>query len=125
MQSVVKQSLVRSTSPVLTVDDLPPEFRGGLSEAGPAAASPDRAADAIREYVRARLRDDPKDLCAELVTLAEREVIAEVLRHTNGNLSRASVVLGIARPTLRTKIAALGLQVDATTTVTRSPAPKG
>jgi len=60
-----------------------------------------------------------------LLAVVEREVIAEALRFANGNLSRASLLLGIARPTLRAKISALGLQVERTTTVTRRPAPKG
>ena len=126
LQSVVKQALVRAVGPTLTVDDLPTEFRTTASPTETSAAEPvEGVADAVRRYARDRLGNDPTDLHAELIAVVEREVIAEALRFTNGNLSRASALLGIARPTLRAKIAALDLRVEPATTVTRRPAPKG
>ena len=123
-QSVVKQAMVRVVGPTLTENDLPPEFCGVVAASGPTEPPADGAAEAIRRHVQSQLREDPVDLYAEMVRMTEREVIAEVLRHVNGNLSRAATVLGIARPTLRAKIATLGLHVESTLNVTRRPAPK-
>lgn len=49
-----------------------------------------------------------------LLSLAqiEKEHISKVLRHTNGNISHASDILGISRPTLRKKIADYQITID-------------
>jgi two-component system nitrogen regulation response regulator GlnG len=125
LQSVVKQGLVRATGPTLTVDNLPAEFHAFDCQTETSAAKvSETVAEAVRRYARDRLGNDPTDLHAELLAVVEREVIVEALRFTNCNLSRASLLLGIARPTLRAKIAALGLGVESTTTVSRLPNPK-
>ena len=72
-----------------------------------------------RRYSRDSLDNDPTSVHAELIAAVEREVIAEALQFTSGNLSRASVLLDIPRPTLRAKILSLGLQVEPATTATR------
>ena len=50
-----------------------------------------------------------KQLYADYQALADRHVLALVLKHTGGNLSRAAKYLGITRATLRTKLQAAGL----------------
>jgi nitrogen regulation protein NR(I) len=122
LQSVVKQALVRTVGPTLTVDNLPAEFHTAACPAETTVTEPaDAVAVVIRRYAQDRLGSDPTGLYAELIAVVEREAIAEVLRFTNGNLSRASVVLGISRPTLRAKIAALDLRVESASTVSRRP----
>ena len=126
LQSVMKQALVRAVGPVLTEDDLPAELHSPADPPeAPGAEPAEEVADAVRRYARDHLGNNPTALHAELIAVVEREVIAEALRFTNGNLSRASVLLGIARPTLRAKLAALGLQVEPAATITRRPGPKG
>jgi len=125
LQSVMKQALVRTVGPTLTVDNLPAEFRTTACPTATSATGPAEAvADAVRRYVQERLGKAPTDLHAELLAVVEREVIAEALRFTNGNLSQASILLGISRPTLRAKIAALDLGIESATTVSRIPNPK-
>ena len=51
-------------------------------------------------------------LYADYQALTDRHLLALVLRHTGGNLSRAAAALGITRATLRSKLAALGLKAD-------------
>jgi two-component system nitrogen regulation response regulator GlnG len=44
----------------------------------------------------------------------ERVLLPRVLRHTRGNQSQASELLGINRATLRHKLRVLGLSIDKT-----------
>jgi two-component system nitrogen regulation response regulator GlnG len=56
------------------------------------------------------LVDEPTDLLQSLTDRVARRTIAEVLKHTGGNQSRAAEVLGISRPTLAAKMRKLGLR---------------
>ncbi len=115
LQSVLKQALLKTTGPVLTADTLPPEVRtSGCPAAEPTAAE----SDTLR-FIRGRLREGASDLHVEVIERVERELFAEVLEHTHGNITRAAAVLGITRPTLRAKLAHFGLTVGNVTTITQ------
>ncbi len=103
LQSVVKQALLGTTGPVVLPEFLPAAVRGG---GGPGSAFD---FGGLTAYVEDRLKADTADLYAEYQALTDRHLLALVLRHTGGNLSQASRLLGITRATLRTKLAALGL----------------
>ena len=62
--------------------------------------------------VEERLQVGTTDLYAEYQALTDRHLFALVLRHTGGNLSQASRLLGITRATLRAKLAALGMRAE-------------
>ena len=66
----------------------------------------------MSRFVAERLGAGTTDLHGELIARVERQLFAEVLRHTGGNMTQAARVLGITRGTLRTKLAALGLAAD-------------
>ncbi len=55
----------------------------------------------------------------ELLAIAESQILHEVLRYTGGNLTQAAKRLGITRVTLRSRLEALGISVDRTTSVTQ------
>ena len=125
LQSVVKHALLEATGPVIVPAFLPSSVRDGGSTTthGQGAAGPKNAAegqtgtlDLVAE-VRARLRANSDDIYAEVVGQAEREVIGEVLRATEGNLTQAAKRLGISRTTLRSKLASLGVAVQHATRV--------
>ena len=122
LQSVVKQSLLRTTGAVLTADVLPAEFR--LPDPHTSVASEPSSGEwpDLGAFVRGRLAAGATGLHAEVVASAERDLITEVLRHTGGNLSQATALLGISRPTLRSKMAALGLAVEHQAAVTQNGA---
>jgi Fis family transcriptional regulator len=85
-----------------------------LSNALTAAAAGDPALPALSECVRRALRgylqgagaDVAGGLYQLVLDEVEAPLLREVLRHTDGNLSRAAELLGISRATLRKKLAA-------------------
>ena len=66
----------------------------------------------LTAYVEDQLKGGSTTLYADHQRLTDRHLLALVLRHAGGNLSRAARALGITRATLRAKLAALGLTVD-------------
>jgi len=110
LQSVVKQTLLETTGPVVLPEFLPAAVRKG--EGG--AAGGELAFDfgGLTAYVEDQFRGGSTTLYADYQRLTDRHLLALVLRHAGGNLSRASRSLGITRATLRAKLAALGLTVD-------------
>jgi DNA-binding NtrC family response regulator len=114
LQSVLKQSLLQATGPVLLPDFLP----ASVKTASP--LSPDRGTEeAMREggleaFIEARLQAGTQELYAETLERLERLLVTRVLRHTGGNQLRAAKILGITRGSLRTKIRDLGIRIDRT-----------
>ena len=81
------------------------------NEAGGATTSAlrDVVAQSVRRYLH-DLRDHPaNDLYDVLLREVETPLLHEVLRHCDGNQSRAAAMLGINRATLRKKLRAYGL----------------
>jgi two-component system nitrogen regulation response regulator GlnG len=108
LQSVIKQALLHATGPVLLPEFLPALLRGEDKRAeGAGAAAFDFGG--LTEYIRDQLRAGSTTLYADYQALTDRHLLAEVLRHTGGNLTQAARVLGMTRATLRTKLAAFGI----------------
>jgi two-component system nitrogen regulation response regulator GlnG len=110
LQSVLKRALLHATGPLLLPEFLPSEIRAT------ARPLPHRKSDvsttAIDTFVDQRLEAGSEDLYAECLTHMERLVLTRVLRHANGNQSRAAAILGITRGSLRNKIRALGITIN-------------
>jgi two-component system nitrogen regulation response regulator GlnG len=109
LQSTIKQALLQATGQVLLPEFLPESLSAG-GRAVPAALAGGFAE--VSRFVAERLGAGTTDLHGELIARVERQLFAEVLRHTGGNLSQAARVLGITRGTLRTKLTALGLAAE-------------
>jgi Fis family transcriptional regulator len=58
----------------------------------------------IRDYLEDMGCTEPENLYRRLLDEIEPPLIEEILRHTEGNQSRAARILGITRNTLREKI---------------------
>jgi nitrogen regulation protein NR(I) len=106
LQSVVKQALLETTGPVVLPEFLPPTVR--RAEGGGTAFD----FGDLTGYVEGQLTAGTTSLYADYQALADRHVLGLVLRHTDGNLSQASRLLGITRATLRAKLSALGLAAE-------------
>jgi two-component system nitrogen regulation response regulator GlnG len=119
LQSVVKKALLETVSPVISPDCL-----SGTLRSRPVEILTDESTRASQSVdfpavIRERLEAETTNLHAEMLTLLERILLPEVLRHTGGNLSQAARILGITRPTLRAKLAEAGLVLERSLTDTR------
>ena len=91
------------------------------AESAVAAASPEDADDAIRQWARNVLNSgDQKNLFDSCMDRVSGVLISEALRMTGGNRSRAAQLLGMSRPTLHAKIDKHHLRIE-TTVVKKSP----
>ena len=114
LQSVLKQSLLQATGPVLLPEFLPAFLRTGDTQSpsavpGSAVAAP---AGQWERFITDRLSSSSENLYAEWLAVTDRLLLTRVLRHTGGNQVQAARILGITRGTLRAKIRALGIIPD-------------
>ena len=83
------------------------------ADSAPHASSHTPLRDHVSRSVRRYLQDlngcDSNDLYEVVLREIEAPLFAEVLRHCEGNQSRAAACLGINRATLRKKLKAYGL----------------
>ena len=81
------------------------------ADAAPAAvpALREAAARAARRYLQDRGDCEADSLYALMLAEMEAGLLSEVMKHCDGNQSRAAAVLGINRATLRKKLESLGL----------------
>lgn len=97
----------------------PPSIAAPASPA-PAAATPAGSLAAyLRSEASARALPLPADLATgdlglrDVVRLCETVYVDELLRRTEGNISRAAEIAGITRPNMHRKVVDLGLAADA------------
>lgn len=121
LQSVIRQSLLNASGPVIVPDFLPPEVREAVvpEDAGHKVASPSHdgndGAYNLKRFLDEALRNDdcpPENLHAETMEFVERYLLTRVLDQTGGNQSQAARILGITRGSLRNKIRTLGISID-------------
>jgi two-component system nitrogen regulation response regulator GlnG len=115
LQSVLKQAILQATGPVLIPEFLPESVRpgeGAIAVVGSRSELPD-----LQRFVQGRLDVGTTELYSEFQAATERVLLREVLHRTDNNLTQASRILGISRPTLRTKLSALGISVERSTTI--------
>jgi DNA-binding NtrC family response regulator len=95
-------------------DDTTPGIAPAAAPSG-SAQLPERTVIAwLRERAEARglVANSGEDGLRELVRLAEVVYVDELLRMTDGNISRAAEMAGITRPNLHRKITDLGLDAN-------------
>jgi DNA-binding NtrC family response regulator len=106
LQSVLKQTLLYATGPLLAPEFLPSILHDEPQT--PVQPSPGTETDWDR-FVHRRLLEGSEDLYAEWTAMTERHLLTHVFDHTGGNLSHAARILGINRRTLRNKLHVLGI----------------
>ncbi len=118
MQSVIRQSLLNATGPVIVPDFLPPEVRAaeGPSDQTAEQVSTESNGEVcnLKQFLDEHLADgkDSENLHAETIEFVERYLLTRVLERTNGNQSQAARILGITRGSLRNKIRTLGIVIE-------------
>ncbi len=108
LQSVLKQSLLQATGPVLLPEFLPAYLR----DARPSKPSAPGVGLDWDAFIDERLQAGSQHLHAEWLALAEQHLLMRVLRHTGGNQVQAAKILGMARNSLRSKIRSLGIGIE-------------
>jgi two-component system nitrogen regulation response regulator GlnG len=93
-----------------------PEFLpAGVRSHGKATSGSETVAfnfGGLTGFIQDQLRAGSTTLYSDYQALTDRHLLTELLRHTEGNLSKASRILGITRATLRTKLNALGIAIE-------------
>jgi two-component system response regulator AtoC len=113
LQSVLKQTVLRMSGPVLLLDFLPPHVIDRPAGAKPETADEQPVSVSFDwdEFVNGRIAGNTENLYAESLERMEREVLVRVLRYTEGNQLQAARILGITRGSLRNKIRTLGISI--------------
>jgi two-component system nitrogen regulation response regulator GlnG len=121
LQSVIKQTLLHATGPVLLPEFLPSTFRDE-GAGGSGAETSVFNFGGLTEFIQDQLRSGSTTLYSDFQALTDKHLLGEILRHTNGNLSQAARYLGITRATLRTKLNTLKIPVERPTSSDEEPA---
>ncbi len=122
LQSVLKHAVVEATGPLIIPEFLPETIRHAVD---PPATIPVETVDSVKpkpspvggdeeliRFMHQRLRAGTENLYDEVIHRVERVLLTEILTEVDGNISRASAILGISRSTLRARLAALGITLD-------------
>ena len=120
LQSVLKQAMVHASGPVIIPEFLPEMVRLPHA-AGEKSHHDDLPPGNLEAFLLDRLEAGSMNLHAEALELMERYVLARVLRVTEGNQSKAAMILGITRGSLRNKIHSLGISIGQMVTVETYP----
>ncbi len=109
LQSAVKNAMVRSVGEVLTIDSFPESCRDPWNRGHDKVQAP-LDEERIRQYVQALVAENQTAIYQKIHNAVDRILLPHVLDSVSGNQALASELLGIARSTLRIKIADLGLK---------------
>jgi DNA-binding NtrC family response regulator len=107
LQSVLKQSLLRATGPVLVPAFLPESLGGPRTT--PVATAGDEGVLRVGPFLRQHMEAGSKEIYQEAHQHLDRLLLPLVLGSTDGNKLQAARLLGITRKTLRLRLRALGL----------------
>ncbi len=123
LQSVVRQSLLNVTGPVIVPECLPEEIRaasakhawstdGSPGKSNAKATAKSLPSADLAPLVEQALEDGAHDLYAACVEQMERYLFTRVLKQTRGNQSQAAEILGIGRGKVADRIHAFGIQLE-------------
>jgi len=104
LENCLRQAVALGKGSALSADDL----RLGVTTPAPRAENPAAAhphAASFRSAAKQAIAEAPGAAFGHVIEQAELQLILEALERAQGNLSQAAKLLGIARPTLREKIA--------------------
>ncbi|MBC7966094.1 MAG: sigma-54-dependent Fis family transcriptional regulator, partial [Fuerstia sp.] len=108
LQSVIREALIVSTGPVLLPEFLPLESRLEASEdLLPDSMPPVPGTDSWQElgrFVEQTMSEERPDVYRKAIQRFDQLVVMQAMNRANGMQSRASEILGISRPTLRSKL---------------------
>lgn len=115
LQSVLREALIASAGSVLLPQFLPPELQSAPASDVETVAVPNIASDdwtQLGAFLESALAAREADLYRRAIEYLDRLLLARALAQSGGHQSNAATLLGLSRPTLRTKLRALGLTVE-------------
>ena len=114
LQSVLKHAVVEANGPIVLPEFLPDTVREAVEVRGQAAVSENdfMTDDGLIRFIHKQIQAGTETLYDDVLQRVERILLLELLQQFEGNISRVSALLGISRSTLRTKLAALGINLD-------------
>ncbi len=133
LRSVVQQSVLNSTGPIIIPEFLPQEIRSyaprgstakseltpsnGAASAQPPSPAPREESgfpnlEDLREFIERKLVEKSTSLSAEVIEKVERYLFARVLQYTNGNQSQAAEILGITRGKVKDRVEAFQISLQ-------------
>lgn len=125
LESVLRRALLYGSGTVLLESALPKDiFKKGTSVAQTARKSNTQSAEGLANFIEGRLADGTTELYAETLAEMETQLLTILLRHTKGNQSAATRILGITRGNLRNKIRSLGISIEQVVTVAEEEEPQ-
>ena len=110
LQSVVKESMLRNTGPIILPEFLPPQIREHpaiTEEPGSGPGGID-----LCGLIDDLLKRGDNNVHAQIMRVVERTLLMRVLQETHGHQGQASERLGLSRSTLRYKLRDLSLSID-------------
>ncbi len=112
LQSVIKQAMLKASGHIILPEFLPEVVQRQAARATAVTAVPPTGGFDLDSFITSLLGQGEKGLQEKVFETVERLLLTRVLRHTHGNQSQASDVLGLNRTTLRNRLRALGLTLD-------------
>ena len=106
LQSAIQYALVQATGNVLAPQHFPPVLHSRPSLQFPSPGA-ERQLSGLAALVHQLLESGQTEIYRHALAAFDRIVLAEVLRHSQGNQVLASQLLGISRTTLRAKLGPL------------------
>jgi two-component system nitrogen regulation response regulator GlnG len=122
LQSAIKQAMLHASGHLVLPEFLPDVLRHSSAPSAPPA--PSAESFDLNAAIDALLAGGEKGLHSKLIEMVERVLLTRVLRHTHGNQSQASDLLGLNRTTLRHRLRALGLALDKVLIASQDDSPE-
>jgi two-component system nitrogen regulation response regulator GlnG len=115
LQSVLREAMIASAGLVLLPQFLPPELQAAPvieSDQIPVPNVHDDDWSRLGTFVETSLASGESDFYRRAIERFDRELIVRALAKAGGHQANAATLLGLSRPTLRTKLRSLGLTME-------------
>jgi two-component system nitrogen regulation response regulator GlnG len=122
LRSVIRESLINATGPVIVPSFLPKiltdtESVPATTTGGTNGPESDLPPSDLGPFIARRIAAGSTDLYAEAVEALEKYLITRALQHTEGNQTKAAELLGITRGKIRDRVKSFGINLDKSITL--------
>lgn len=124
LQSVLREALIASAGSVLLPQFLPPELHQLMvMDTDSVSVPPVKPNDWIElgAFVESALAEGETDTYRRSIERFDRQILSRALARTNGHQANAAALIGVSRPTFRSKLRTLGLTVEKNVTAVVLP----